>query len=82
MTKDLLAQWQELDSVLSHAKRAYWYTKPQGATMVEQQATNKGRARWVAARVNLGVFLAAFDDHASNYLTLLDTVVTQTAEQQ
>ena len=46
--------------------------------MVEQ-ATNKGQARWVAARVNLGDFLAEFDDHASNYLTLLDAVVPQAA---
>ena len=50
--------------------------------MIELHATSNLRARWVAARVNLGVFFAAFDNHASNYLTLLDTVVTQTAEQQ
>ena len=47
--------------------------------MVEQQGTNNLRARSGVARVNLGDFLAEFDDHASNYLSLLDDVVPQAA---
>ena len=47
--------------------------------MIELHATSNLRARWVAARVNLGDFFAEFDDPASNYLALLNTVVTQAA---
>lgn len=58
LVKGFLAQGRSVDLVLYKAKGAYLNQIPDGATMLELQATSEVRARWTAAIVNIRDFFA------------------------
>jgi glycosyltransferase involved in cell wall biosynthesis len=58
LTRGFLAQGRKVDIVLCQAKGAYLGDIPEGATMIELEASSNLPARWAVASVNLGDFLA------------------------
>ena len=58
LTRGFLAQGRKVDIVLCQAKGAYLGDIPEGATMIELEASSNLPARCAVASVNLGDFLA------------------------
>jgi glycosyltransferase involved in cell wall biosynthesis len=58
LAKAFLAQGRTVDLVLCQAKGAYLSEVPDGATMIELEATGELQARWIAAMLNIRDFFA------------------------
>ena len=58
LVKSFLAHGRAVDLVLCKAKGAYLGEIPDGATMIELEATGDLQARWIAAMLNIRDFFA------------------------